>query len=97
MRYVSQHLVNCRNKFYDKSTKNRMELDGNSCSKQPRLVDCRVSVVNKLDRRRRRRRVGDNAIYLPRRNFLCPEFGAVPEGSIPIFEDTQISLKHTVG
>ena len=70
MRCVSQHLVNYRNKFYDKSTTNRMELDGNSCSKQPRLVDCRVSVANKLDRRRRRRRVVDNAIYLPRRNLF---------------------------
>jgi len=28
-----------------------------TCSKQPRLVDCRIGVVNKLDRRRRRRRV----------------------------------------
>ena len=26
-----------------------------TCSKQPRLVDCRIGVVNKLDRRRRRR------------------------------------------
>jgi len=34
------------------------ELEGCSwptCSKQPRLVDCRIGVVNKLDRRRRRR------------------------------------------
>jgi len=34
------------------------ELEGYSwrtCSKQPRLVDCRIGVVNKLDRRRRRR------------------------------------------
>jgi len=32
------------------------ELEGYSwltCSKQPRLVDCRTGVVNKLDRRRR--------------------------------------------
>ena len=37
-----------------------MELEGYSspiCSKQLRLVDCRIGVVNKLDRRRRRRRV----------------------------------------
>ena len=35
-----------------------IELEGYSwptCSKQPRLVDCRIGVVNKLDRRRRRR------------------------------------------
>ena len=34
-----------------------MELEGYSwstCSKQPRLVNCRTGVVNKLDRRRRR-------------------------------------------
>jgi len=44
-----------------------------TCRKQPRLVDCRIGVVNKLDRRRRqrrRRRVTDNAIDSPRRNFL---------------------------
>ena len=37
-----------------------MELDGYSrstCSKQPRLVDRRIGVVNKLYRRGRRRRV----------------------------------------
>jgi len=54
------------------------ELEGYSwptCSKQPRLVDCLVGVVNKLDRRRRRRRVVDNAIDLPWRNFLSSGFG----------------------
>jgi len=35
----------------------------------------------------------DNAIDLPWRNFLNPEFGTkVPEGSNLIFGDTQISL-----
>ena len=29
-RYVSQNLVNCRNELYDKSTANRMELEGYS-------------------------------------------------------------------
>ena len=36
-----------------------LELEGYSrstCSKQPRLVDCPIGVVNKLDSRRRRRR-----------------------------------------
>ena len=83
-RYVSQNLVNCRNKLFNRSTTNRTELEGYSwatCSKQPRLVDCRIGVVNKLDRRRRRRcqqrwQVDDNAIDLLRRNFLCPKFGA---------------------
>jgi len=42
-----------------------------TCRKQPRLIECRIGVVNKLDRRRRqRRRVVDNAIDSPRRNFL---------------------------
>ena len=57
-RYVSQNLVNCRNKMCNKSAKNRMELKGYSWPiyKQSRLVDCRIGVVNKLDRWRRRRR-----------------------------------------
>jgi len=45
-----------------------MELEGYrrlTCSKQARLVDCRIGVVNKLDRRRR---VVDNAIDLPWRH-----------------------------
>ena len=53
-RRFSQNLVNST----DKSATNRMELECYSwptCSKQPRLVDCRIGVVNKLDRRRRRR------------------------------------------
>jgi len=48
-----------------------IELEGYNwptCSKLPRLLDCRIVVVNKLDRRRRRRRVVDNAIDLPWRN-----------------------------
>ena len=48
----------CRNKLYDKSTANRSNgirgLQLTDCSKQPRLVDCRIGVVNKLDRPRRR-------------------------------------------
>jgi len=60
--YVSRHLVNCRNKLYNKSTTNRSNgvtgLQLIDCSKQPRLIDCRsIGVVNKLDRRRRLRRV----------------------------------------
>jgi len=53
-RRFSQNLVNST----DKSATNRMELECYSwptCSKQPRLVDCRIGVVNKLGRRRRRR------------------------------------------
>ena len=53
------------------------------------LVSCRIV---KLDRRRRRR-VVDNAIDLPRRNFWYK----VPAGNTQIFGDTQIALQHTVG
>ena len=51
--------VNCRNKLYTSPRQVAvMEAEGYgwpTCSKQPRLVDCRIGVVNKLDRRRRRR------------------------------------------
>ena len=53
-----------------------MELEGYSsstCSTQPRLVDCRIGVVNKLDRRRRH--FVDDTIDLPWRNFLSLKFG----------------------
>jgi len=30
-------------------------------------------------------------------NFISPEFGKVPEGSIHIIGDTQISVKNSVG
>ena len=60
MRYVSQYLVNYCTAAGTSCTANPqqiavMELEGYSwstCSKQPRLVDCRIGVVNKLDRRR---------------------------------------------
>jgi len=60
---VSQNAVNCINKLYNKSTKYRSNgVEGYSwstCSKQPRLVDCRihVGVGDKLYRRGRRWRV----------------------------------------
>jgi len=51
-----QLLHSCRHKLYSKSTTNRINgvrgLQLIDCSKQPRLVDCRIGVVNKLDRRR---------------------------------------------
>ena len=64
-----------------------MESDGyrwSTCSKQPRLVDCRIGVVNKLDRRRRRW-VVDNAIDLPWRNFLRPDLGQSSREKCPSF------------
>ena len=71
-----------------------MELEGyyswSTCIKQPRLVDCRIGVVNKLDRRRRRRRLPrfvDNAIDLPWRNFLRSEFGAKFQREVPLFSE----------
>jgi len=52
-RYASQNLVNCRNKLYDKSrTVEVIESEGYrwwTWSRQPRLVDCRIGVVNKLN------------------------------------------------
>ena len=62
-----------------------MELEGYSWStgKHPRLVDCCIGVVNKLDRRRRRRVFDDNAIDLPWRNFLSSEFGTKFQREVP--------------
>jgi len=69
-----------------------MEIEGYSqpmCSKQPRLVDCRIGVVNKLDRRR---------VLLTTRSTCRGEilksrvWDKFPEGSSPIFGCTQISL-----
>ena len=69
-----------------------MEIEGYSqpmCSKQPRLVDCRIGVVNKLDRRR---------VLLTARSTCRGEilksrvWDKFPEGSSPIFGCTQISL-----
>ena len=80
-RCVSQNLVNCRNKLYNKSRRNRMELEGYrwpTCSEQPRLVDCPIGVVNKLDRRRR--------VLLTTRSPCCgeiPEFGANSHREVP--------------
>jgi len=80
-----------------------MELEGYSrptCSKQARLVDCRISVVNKLDRRRRRR------VLLKTRSTCRGEifsksgvWDKVPCGGkyTLIFGDSQISLQHSVG
>ena len=63
-----------------------MESEGYSwptCSKQPRLVDCHTGVVNKLDRRRRQRRV------LLTTRSTCGEIfqvrGKVPEESTLFF------------
>jgi len=76
-----------------------MELEGyNSptCSKQPRLVDCRIGVVNKLDRRRR-------GVLLTTRStcrgeiFKVQVWDKVPEGSTLIFGETHISLQNSVG
>jgi len=71
-----------------------MELEGYSwstCSKQPRLIDRRIGVVYKLDRRR---------VLLTCRGeiFLVrTEFGAKFQTEVPYFGDTQISLQHSVG
>jgi len=69
-----------------------IELEGYSwstCNKQPRLIDCRIGVVNKLDRRRRRR------ILLTTWSTYCGEIfkvqslGQSPRGKYPkFFSDT---------
>ena len=66
-----------------------------TCSKQPRLVDCRIGVVNKLDRRRRRRRVLLTARSTCRGEIFSKSGvrDKVPERSTLISEDIQISLK----
>jgi len=60
-RYVSKNLVNSRKKLYNESTTNRSNgvrgLQLIDCSKQPRLVDCRIGVVKKLDCQQQQRRV----------------------------------------
>jgi len=51
-----------------------MELEDYSwstCSKQPRIVDCRIGVVDKLDRRRKR----DRIIY------ICISMGGQLDGN----------------
>jgi len=56
------------------------ELEGYSwptCSKQPRLIDCRIGVVNKLDHRDR--------VDKKWRNFLSPEFPTKFPGEVYVF------------
>jgi len=88
-RYISQNLVNCCTTVETSCTANPqqievMELDGYrwpTCSKQPRLVDCRIGVVNRLDRRR---------ILLTMRSTCRAKFSRlwnkVPEGCTLILE-----------
>jgi len=74
-----------------------MELEGYSrptCSKQPRLVDCRIDGCRQ--QARSSTSFVDNAIDFPWRYF--GKFGVwykVPEGSTPIFGDAQISVWQT--
>ena len=60
-----------------------IKLEGYSwptCSKQPRLVDCRIGVGNKLDRRRRRR-----VLLTTRSTCRDRVWDKVPAGSALIF------------
>ena len=96
-RYFSQNLVNCR-------TANLQPIEviaseGYSrptSSKQPRLVDCRVSVVNKLDRRRRRRLLLTTRPTCRGEFFQSEAWDKVPAGSTLIFEDTWTFLQDSV-
>ena len=85
-RRFSQNLVNST----DKSATNRMELECYSwptCSKQPRLVDCRIGVVNKLDRR---------VLLTTRSTCRGDVWDKVRERSALSSGDTRISLRHSV-
>ena len=65
-----------------------MELEGYSrptCSKQARLVDCRISVVNKLDRRRRRRVLLTTRSTCRGEIFQVRSSGQSPRGKYPNF------------
>jgi len=65
-----------------------MELEGYSrptCSKQPRLVDCRIGVVNKLDRRRRRRVLLTMRSTYRGEIFQVRSSGQSPRGKYPNF------------
>jgi len=92
-RVVSQNLVNCRNKLYNKFTTKPSNGVG-----RLQLTDLRsIGVVIKLDRRRRRR------VLLTTRSTCLAKFSKsgvwnkVPERSTLIVGDAQISLQYSVG
>ena len=68
-----------------------MELQGYSwstCSKQPRFVDCRTACRQQARPSTTTTTTTsfvDNAIDLPRQNFLCPEFGTKCQREVPLF------------
>jgi len=65
-----------------------MELEGYSrptCSKQARLVNCRIGVVNKLDRRRRRRVLLTTRSTCRGEIFQVRSSGQSPRGKYPNF------------
>jgi len=91
---VSQNLVNFRNKLQNKSITNRdngvralERFNWPTCSKQSRLVDCRIGVVNKLDRRRWVLLLTTRLTC--RSEIFCPEFGKSSRGKYPNFGDTK--------
>ena len=88
--YANQNLVNCRTSCTTNPHQIEvMELESYSwptCSKQPRLVDCRiyVGVVNKLDRRRRRQRVLLTTLSTCRgANFKVQNVGQISKRKYP--------------
>ena len=81
---------NCRNELYHKSATNRSNgVRGlqcwPTCSKQPRLVDCRIGVVNKLDRRRRRRVLFTARSTCRDEIFEVRSLGQISRGNYPSF------------
>ena len=92
-------LHNCRNKLYSKSTANRsngvrgLQLTDVTCSNQPRLVDCRTGVINRIDRRR----VLLTTRSTCRGEVFKSEFRTKFQRDVPLFWRYTISLKHSVG
>ena len=75
-----------------------MQTDGYSwptCSKQPRLVDCQIGIINKLDRQQQFRWQCDQLAVT--KFSKSKVWDKVPEGGTLIFGDTQISLQYTLG
>ena len=87
-----QLLHNRRNKLYSESTTNRSNRVRGlaTCSKQPRLVDCRIGVVNMLDRRR-------VLLTTPSACRGTMFKSKVSEGNTLILEIPEFPYKHSLG
>jgi len=92
-RYVSKNLVNRRNKLYALQIEwSQMVTGDRLVVNSHELVDCRIGVVNKLDRRRRRRVLLTTRSTCRGEIFYVRIWDKVPERSALVFGVTQISL-----